>query len=60
MEQHYSRKIAERQWNPPDKGKPESRRKETCIDDISQKNRIERKSPEHLDGIRTGRRLLRV
>ena len=49
----YSRKISERQWNLPDKGELESRREETYIDDIIQKNHIERKILEHLDGIRT-------
>ena len=54
MEQaDYSRKIAERQWNLPDKGELESRREETYIDDIIQKNHIERKLLEHLDGIQT-------
>ena len=49
----YSRKISERQWNLPDKGELESRREETFIDDIIQKNHIERKLLENLDGIRT-------
>ena len=49
----YSRKISERQWNLPDKGELESRREETYIDDIIQKNHIERQLLEHLDGIRT-------
>ena len=49
----YSRKIAERQWNLPDKGELESRREETYMDDIIQKDHIERKLLEHLDGIRT-------
>ena len=49
----YSRKIAERQWNLPDKGELESRREATYIDDIIQKDHIERKLLEHLDGIRT-------
>ncbi len=49
----YSRKIAERQWNLPDKGELESRREETYIDDIIQKNHIERKILENLDGIHT-------
>jgi len=49
----YSRKIAERQWNLPDKGELESRREETYIDDIIQKNHIERRLLENLDGIRT-------
>lgn len=49
----YSRKISERQWNLPDKGELESRREETYIDDIIQKDHIQRKLLEHLDGIRT-------
>ena len=49
----YSRKIAERQWNLPDKGELESRREATYIDDIIQKNHLERKLLENLDGIRT-------
>lgn len=49
----YSRKIAERQWNLPDKGEIESRREETYIDDIIQKDHIQRKLLEQLDGIRT-------
>ena len=49
----YSRKISERQWNIPDKGELESRREATYIDDIIQKNHIERKLLEQLDGIRT-------
>ena len=49
----FSRKISERQWNLPDKGELESRREETYIDDIIQKNHIERKLLENLDGIRT-------
>ena len=54
MEQNnYSRKISERQWNQPDKGELESRREETYIDDIIQKNHIERRLLENLDGIRT-------
>ena len=54
MEQSdYSRKISERQWNLPDKGELESRREATYIDDIIQKNHIERKLLENLDGIRT-------
>ncbi|MBQ4310950.1 MAG: methyltransferase domain-containing protein, partial [Oscillospiraceae bacterium] len=49
----YSRKISERQWNLPDKGELESRREETFIDDIIQKDHIQRKLLEHLDGIQT-------
>lgn len=49
----YSQKISERQWNQPDKGKLESHREETYIDDIIQKDHIERKLLENLDGIST-------
>lgn len=49
----YSRKISERQWNLPDKGELESRREATYIDDIIQKDHIQRKLLEHLDGIQT-------
>ncbi len=49
----YSQKISERQWNLPEKGELESRREETYIDDIIQKDHIQRKLLEHMDGIRT-------
>ncbi|MBR6185712.1 MAG: methyltransferase domain-containing protein [Clostridia bacterium] len=49
----YSRKIAERQWNLPDKGELESRREATYIDDIIQKDHLQRKLMENLDGIET-------
>ncbi|MBR5344293.1 MAG: class I SAM-dependent methyltransferase [Clostridia bacterium] len=49
----YSRKIAERQWNLPDKGELESRREATYIDDIIQKGHLQRKLLENLDGIKT-------
>ena len=49
----YSRKIAERQWNLPDKGELESRREATYIDDIIQKDHLQRKLLENLDGIQT-------
>lgn len=49
----YSRKISERQWNLPEKGELESRREATYIDDIIQKDHIQRKLLEHLDGIHT-------
>ena len=49
----YSRKIAERLWNMPDKGELESHREETFIDDIIQKNHIEKELLTNLDGIRT-------
>ena len=49
----YSQKISERQWNQPDKGELESHREETYIDDIIQKDHIERKLLENLVGIST-------
>lgn len=49
----YSQKISERQWNLPDKGELESRREATYIDDIVQKDHIQRKLLERLDGIST-------
>ena len=49
----YSQKISERQWNLPEKGELESRREATYIDDIIQKDHIQRKLLENLDGIRT-------
>ena len=49
----YSRKIAERQWNLPDKGELESRREATYMDDIIQKDHLQRKLLEGLDGVQT-------
>lgn len=49
----YSRKISERLWNLPDKGELESHREETYIDDIIQKNHIEKDLLSNLDGIKT-------
>ena len=49
----YSRKISERLWSLPDKGELESKREQTFIDDIVQKNHIERAILENLDGIET-------
>ena len=49
----YSRKIAERQWNLPEKGELESRRESTYIDDIIQKDHIQRKLLEMPDGVHT-------
>ena len=49
----YSQKISERQWNLPEKGELESRREAIYIDDIIQKDHIQRKLLEHLDGIQT-------
>lgn len=52
-QQDYSQKISQRQWNLPDKGELESKREETFIDDIIQKDHIQRKLLENLDGIQT-------
>ena len=49
----YSQKIAERLWNLPDKGELESKREATYIDDIIQKDHIQRKLLENLDGVHT-------
>lgn len=49
----YSRKIAERMWNQPDKGELEAAREETYIDDIVQKAHIERELLSNLEGIAT-------
>lgn len=49
----YSRKLAERLWNVPDKGERESRREEIFIDDIIQKHHIEKELLSNLDGIKT-------
>lgn len=49
----YSQKIAERMWNLPDKGEAESRRETMFMDDIIQKNHLERTLLEHLDGVET-------
>lgn len=48
-----SQKISQRLWNQPDKGELESHREETFIDDIIQKNHIERELLTSLDGIET-------
>ncbi len=50
MDKSYSQKISERQWNLPDKGEMESRREETFIDDIVQKDHLERQVLETLEG----------
>lgn len=50
---NYGQKISERQWNQPDKGDLESRREETYIDDIIQKDHIQRRILEGLEGIET-------
>ena len=49
----YSRKISERQWNLPEKGELESRREKTYIDDIIQKDHLQRKLLENLEGVKT-------
>ena len=49
----YSRKISERQWNLPGKGELESRREATYIDDIIQKDHLQRRLLENLDGVET-------
>ena len=49
----YSQKNSERQWNLPDKGELESRREQTYIDDIIQKDHLQRKLPENLEGVKT-------
>lgn len=51
--ENISQKISERLWNQPDKGELESRREETFIDDIIQKNHLERELLANLDGIET-------
>lgn len=50
---NYSRKISERLWNISDKGELESKREQTFIDDIVQKNHIERTILENIEGINT-------
>lgn len=49
----YSRKISERLWNLPDKGELESKREQTFIDDIIQKNHIEKILLENMKGMKT-------
>lgn len=51
--ENISQKISERLWNQPDKGELESRREETFIDDIIQKNHLEKELLANLDGIET-------
>ncbi len=53
MGRSYSQKIAERQWNLPDKGELESQREATFIDDIIQKDHLERQVLAALDGVET-------
>lgn len=50
MSKSYSQKISERQWNQPDKGQLESQREATFIDDIVQKDHLERQVLAALDG----------
>ncbi len=47
----YSRLISERLWNQPDKGELESRRENEFIDDIVQKDHLQRQLFSNLDGI---------
>ena len=49
----YSQKISRRLWNRPEKGELESRREETFIDDIIQKDHLERQVLSALDGVET-------
>ncbi|MBO4701281.1 MAG: methyltransferase domain-containing protein [Lachnospiraceae bacterium] len=49
----YSTKISERMWNQPDKGELEAEREKTFIDDIVQKDFIEKELLANLDGIET-------
>ena len=49
----YSRKISERLWNIADKGELENKREQTFIDDIVQKNHIERVILDNIDGVKT-------
>ena len=53
MSVSYSQKISERQWNQPDKGQLESQREATFIDDIIQKDHLERQILAALDGVET-------
>lgn len=49
----YSQKISRRQWNQAGKGELESRREETFIDDIIQKDHLERQVLSALEGVET-------
>lgn len=53
MNGSYSMKISARQWNLPDKGELESRREETFIDDIVQKDHLQREVLAALEGVET-------
>ncbi len=48
-----TQKISERQWNLKDTGQRESEREQTFIDDIVQKNHLEREVLSSLDRIKT-------
>ncbi len=49
---NYSKLISERHWNLSDKGERENNREEMFIDDIIQKEHIEREILWNLDGIK--------
>lgn len=49
----YSQKISERHWNLSDKGERENNREDMFIDDIIQKEHLEREILSNLDGIKT-------
>ena len=53
MRESYSQKISARQWNQPDKGERESQREATFMDDIVQKDHLERQVLAALDGVET-------
>lgn len=53
MVENYSQKISRRQWNQSDKGELESQREVTFIDDIIQKDHLERQVLAALDGVET-------
>ena len=49
----YSTKISERMWNQPDKGELEAEREKTFIDDIVQKDFIEKELLANTDDVET-------
>lgn len=53
MEPSYSQKISQRQWNQSDKGQLESQREATFMDDIIQKDHLERQVLGALKGVET-------
>lgn len=53
LSKDYSRQIAQRHWNLPDKGERESRREETFLDDRIQKHHLERELLASLEGVKT-------